>query len=185
MTPNDGPLHSEGQNDQMTVHGVAVSLFGVGALITGDSGVGKSECALDLLRRGHQLVADDAVIIVRKGDVLTAEAPELTFELLEIRGLGIVNVRQLFGPEAVAKKTAVDICIELKPWHSHEAVDRLGLEQLSVHLLGVDVAKYVLAVAGGRNTATLVETAVRVHLLRLRGENAAEKLITEHAKLLE
>jgi HPr kinase/phosphorylase len=154
-------------------------------LVEGKSGVGKSECALDLIMRGHQLVADDMVEIrrVRPGQ-LVGSAPELLREHMEIRGLGILNVRELFGVSAVSGPKAIGLGIRLERWAEAREVDRLGLDARTVEVLGVAVPHFVLPVSPGRNLATLVETAVRVHLLRARGYNAAELFAARHAEAL-
>lgn len=168
-----------------TIHGVLMGMYGLGVLIIGESGIGKSECALELITRGHGLISDDVVLMKRIGDKLEGTSPELTFEHLEIRGLGIINVRDLFGGSAIGKqRKTVDLCVELKKWDEVEEVERLGLETKEKEIFGVKVPKFQLPVSPGRNTSTLVETAIRVHLLRLNGYDAAQKLIERHTKLL-
>ena len=164
-----------------TRHGVLLDLYGLGVLIEGKSGVGKSECALDLIMRGHQLVADDLVEIRRqRPGLLTGGAPDLLREHMEIRGLGILNIRELFGVSAVSGPKQLGLNIRLERWVDATEVDRLGLEERTVDILGVAVPYFVLPVSPGRNLATLVETAVRVHLMRLRGYNAAESFVARH-----
>jgi HPr kinase/phosphorylase len=166
-------------------HGVLLDLYGLGVLLEGKSGVGKSECALDLLVRGHRLVADDMVEIRRAGrSRLTGGAPEMLRELMEIRGLGILNVRELFGAAAVGGPRSVDLAIRLERWEEAREVERLGLDARTTEILGVSIPHFVLPVSPGRNLATLVETAVRVHLLRERGYNAAHELAGRHADTL-
>jgi HPr kinase/phosphorylase len=166
-------------------HGVLLDLYGLGVLIEGKSGVGKSECALDLIMRGHQLVADDLVEVRRRRPgQLVGSAPDLLREHMEIRGLGILNIRELFGVSAVSGPKQVGLDIRLQRWEEATEVDRLGLEERTVDILGVAVPHFVLPVSPGRNLSTLVETAVRVHLLRLRGYNAAENFVERHAKSL-
>lgn len=170
---------------QKIVHGVLVGMYGIGVLILGDSGIGKSECALDLIIRGHNLISDDSVIIKRIGNKAQGSSPELTYEHLEIRGLGIINVREVFGVTAIGKqKKQIDLCIELKKWNEMEDVERLGLESKEEEILGLNVTKFILPVSSGRNTSTLVETAIRLHLSRLNGSDAAQRLIEQQAKLL-
>lgn len=170
---------------QTTIHGVLVGMYGLGVLILGESGIGKSECALDLITRGHGLISDDIILVKRIGDKLEGTSPELTFEHLEIRGLGIINVRDLFGGSAIGKqKKTIDLCVELKKWDEVEEVERLGLETREEEIFGVKVPKFMLPVSSGRNLSTLVETAIRVHLLRLNGYDAAQKLIEKHTKML-
>ena len=166
-------------------HGVLLDLYGLGVLIEGKSGVGKSECALDLIMRGHQLVSDDLVEVRRtRPGQLVGAAPELLREHMEIRGLGILNIRELFGVSAVSGPKQVGLNIRLQRWEEATEVDRLGLEERNVEILGVAVPFFVLPVSPGRNLATLVETAVRVHLMRLGGHNAAERFVERHAGLV-
>jgi HPr kinase/phosphorylase len=168
-----------------TRHGVLLDLYGLGVLIEGASGVGKSECALDLITRGHQLVADDIVVVRRtRPGHLVGSTPDLLREHMEIRGLGIINVRELFGVSAVSGPKQVGLGIRLERWDEAKEVERLGLDARTVDILEVSVPYFVLPVSPGRNLATLVETAVRVHLLRLRGYNAAELLVERHGRAL-
>lgn len=162
-----------------------MEMFGIGVIFTGESGIGKSECALDLLRRGHRLVADDAVHVSRNGDELIGEAPRLTFELLEIRGLGIVNIRELYGISSICRRIALGLSIELRKFRAAEPIERLGFESLEESLLGVSIPKFILPVTAGRNLSTLVETAVRVYLLRLEGKDPVEKLLRDHSEMLK
>lgn len=170
---------------QAIVHGVLVGMYGIGVLLLGESGIGKSECALDLIKSGHQLVADDAVAVKRINGALKGSSPELTYEHLEVRGLGIVNVRTLFGVWAVAPPKRIVLCIEFKNRRDAPDIERLGLETHEEEILGVKIAKFVLPVSAGRNLATLVETAVRVYLLRISGgTDAARALVEKHAAML-
>ena len=171
---------------QITLHGVLLGIYDIGVLIIGESGIGKSECALDLITRGHSLVSDDAVCIKKIGSRLEGQSPELTFEHIEIRGLGILNIRDLFGVSSVRKCKSIALCIELKKWQDVEEIERIGLEMQQEDIFGIKLPKVVLPVSSGKNLSTLVETAVRVHLLRASGYNAAQKLIEKHtAKLGE
>lgn len=145
-----------------TVHGVFLNVFDVGTLLIGESGVGKSECALELLSRGHELVADDAVNIQRTGDLLYGESSELLSGLLEIRGIGIVDVRQMFGPASVGQRQAVELCIEFQDRDADDEDDRIAAGMQEFELLGVRVSKFVFAVGHGRPLALLVETAVKL-----------------------
>ncbi|HYN85940.1 MAG TPA: HPr(Ser) kinase/phosphatase [Pyrinomonadaceae bacterium] len=166
-------------------HGVLLEIYGLGVLIEGKSGVGKSECALDLIMRGQRLVSDDAVEVRRTGpETLRGSAPPLLSEHMEIRGLGILNVRDLFGVSAISKSVRVSLSIRLERWEETREVDRLGLDAQTVEILGVHVPHVLLPVSPGRNLSTLVETAVRVHLLRARGYNAARDLVARHDELL-
>lgn len=166
-------------------HGVLLDVYGLGVLLEGSSGIGKSECALDLITRGHRLVADD-VIEIRciSAERLVGSAPELIREHLEIRGLGIINIRDLFGVSAITNIKTVDLSIRLERWEETAEVDRLGIDPQAVQILGVSVPLVVLPVSPGRNLATLVETAVRVQLLRARGYDAAQAFVARHLELL-
>lgn len=169
---------------QTTVHGVLMGMYGLGVLLTGDSGIGKSECALDLITRGHRLVADDTVIIKKIGEKIMGLAPELTAEYLEIRGLGIINIRDLFGVSSVGKMKEINLCIELRKWNETIEIERLGLERKKEEIFNVEVSKFVLPVSSGRNISTLVETAVRIYLLRSAGFDGAQKLIEKHTAIV-
>ena len=160
-------------------------MYGIGVLILGDSGIGKSECALDLISRGHRLIADDAVKIKKIGDQITGESPEITYEHLEIRGLGILNVREIFGVSSVGKKKRIELIIELKAWNEVIDVERFGLELQEEKLFEVKVNKFILPVSVGRNLATLIETAVRLYLLKTAGFNAAQKLFEKHSAIVQ
>jgi len=168
-----------------TQHGVLLDLYGVGVLLTGESGMGKSECALDLVSRGHRLVADDAINLKRVGETILGEAPDILKEHLEIRGLGIINIRELFSVSAVTDSKAVSLCIQLERWEESSEVERLGIDRKTINILGVEIPLFVVPVSPGRNLSTLVETAVRVHLLRLQGHDAARNLIEKHDKMME
>src|SRR5437868_6206111 len=166
-------------------HGVLLDAYGVGVLLEGESGIGKSECALDLIGRGHRLVADDTVEVRRVGpEYLLGGAPELLREHMEIRGLGIINIRDLYGVAALSGPKQIGLAIRLERWRQSQAIDRLGVDASTIEILGVRVPHVLLPVSPGRNLATLVETALRVHLLRVRGYNAAERLVARHAELL-
>lgn len=163
-----------------TVHGVLMEVFGVGVLMSGESGIGKSECALDLIGRGHRLVSDDAVLMRRIGDRITGEAPEIIRDHLEIRGLGIINARALFGVSALADKANIQLCIEFVGEDVNREADRLGIETDSAEMLGLQLPRYVLPVRPGRNLATLAETAVRVFVSRSSSVNSADEIIARH-----
>jgi HPr kinase/phosphorylase len=167
---------------RVTVHGVLVDVYGVGVLLLGDSGVGKSECALDLVVRGHRLVSDDSVEITRNGKLLNGSGPELSLYHMEIRGLGLINIKDLFGVAAVRRKKDVDLVIRLDQWQEGKEYDRLGLDERSYGVLGLDVPFLEMPVAPGRNLAVLVEVASRNHLLRRRGYVPAREL-TERLRL--
>jgi HPr kinase/phosphorylase len=167
-------------------HGVLMDAYGLGVLLEGESGIGKSECALDLIGRGHRLIADDTVEIRRVGpEQLIGAAPELLREHMEIRGLGIINIRDLYGVAALSGPKQIGLSIRLERWQQAQAVDRLGIDARTIEILGVRVPHVLLPVSPGRNLATLVETALRVHLLRVRGYNAAERLVAKHNAMLQ
>lgn len=169
-----------------TIHGVLVDLYGLGVLLTGKSGLGKSECALDLISRGHRLVSDDVVELKLVADkTIIGSAPELLKEHLEIRGLGIINIRDLFSVSAISDSKKVSLCLRFEKWDEKSEVDRLGIDRRTEEILGVDVPLFVIPVSPARNLATIVETAVRVHLLKMRGHDAARKLIDKHTILME
>lgn len=166
----------------ISIHGVMIGMYGLGLLILGESGIGKSECALDLITRGHRLISDDVVTIKKIGDILEGSSPELTKEHLEIRGLGIVNVRDLFGVSAIGHNKQINLCIEFRKWEEFKDADRLGLKMQENEIFDINIPKFILPVSSGRNLSTLVETAVRVYLLKISGYDAAQKLIEKHDK---
>jgi HPr kinase/phosphorylase len=167
-------------------HGVLVDVLGLGVLVSGESGIGKSECALDLVVRGHRLVADDTVEIrCRAGAILVGRCPEFTRHHMEIRGLGIVNVTDLFGVSATRASKRVELVVRLERWDSGREYDRLGLESASIEILGVQVPLVTIPVATARNLAMLVEVAARNHLLRSRGRHAARLLASRLERRLE
>ncbi|CAN5622653.1 HPr(Ser) kinase/phosphatase [soil metagenome] len=169
---------------QITLHGVLIGMYELGVLLLGESGIGKSECALDLIARGHRLIADDAVLIKKLGENLEGFSPELTRGHLEIRGLGIINVRDLFGVSAIANCKKIELCIEFQKWKEVVKVERLGLDRQEEEIFGVKITKFILPVSAGRNLSTLVETAVRVHLLKVAGFDAAQKLVAKHSTIV-
>jgi len=169
---------------RVTVHGVLMNIFGFGVLIIGESGIGKSECALELIGRGHRLVSDDSVTLNRIGERIAGCAPDLTRDHVEIRGLGVIDVRELFGMSALSAGVDVEFCLEFAASTDGTASDRLGLESIDHDFLGLSIPKYMLPVRPGRNLATLAETAVRVFLSRKAGSNATMKLIETHAAMI-
>ena len=176
--------------DQMapreTRHGVLMDILGLGVFISGESGIGKSECALDLIGRGHRLVADDAVEIrCRSEAILIGTCPELTRHHVEIRGLGLVNVTDLFGVSSTRSSKRVELVVQLERWEAGREYDRLGLETATVEILGVPVPLVTMPVAPGRNLAMLVEVAARNQLLRSRGRHAARLLAERLERRLE
>lgn len=161
-----------------TIHGVLLDVHGVGLLLIGPSAVGKSECALFLLERGHRLVADDRVELVRlPRDSIEGSSPELLRNHLELRGIGIVNVRDLFGAAAVRDRKNVNLIIELCQFDELENYDRLGLEDRSVELLGASIPSLRIPIRPGRNMAVILEVAARNHLLKIQGRHAAQSFV--------
>jgi HPr kinase/phosphorylase len=163
--------------ERQIVHAVLMDILGLGVLITGESGIGKSECALDLIVRGHRLVADDTVEVRRRAEsVLIGTCPELTRHHMELRGLGVISVRELFGIASVRRSKRVEFVVQLERWEPGREYDRLGLDDAFEEILAVRVPLVRMPVAPGRSVATLVEVAARNQLLRLRGRHAARDL---------
>src|SRR6476619_3803420 len=159
------------------IHGVLLDILGLGVLVVGESGIGKSECALDLVVRGHRLVADDTVEIRRRGETtLIGTCPELTRHHMEIRGLGLINVRDLFGVAAIRNAKRIELVVQLERWDPDRDYERLGLDELRYEILGLKVPLISMPVAPGRSLGVLVEVAARNQLLRTRGLNAARDL---------
>lgn len=159
-----------------TLHGVLVDVLGVGILILGKSGIGKSECALDLVMRGHRLVADDIVEFKRKpGGAVYGRGNELIGHHMEIRGLGIINIKDLFGISAVRDRKKLEMVVELVEWDEAVEYDRLGLDEKVHRLLDVEVPLLVVPVRPGRNLTTLIEVAARNHLLKQQGHHSAQE----------
>ena len=158
-----------------SLHGVLTDVFGVGVLLLGKSGIGKSEIGLDLVMRGHRLVADDIVNLFRRGVDVYGFGNDLIQHHMEIRGLGIINIKDLFGVAAVRDRKKIELVIELVEWDPKAEYDRLGLDQESMNIVGVEVPHAVVPVRPGRNMTTIVEVAARNHLLKLRGHNPAQE----------
>jgi len=162
------------------VHGVLMDILGLGVLIVGESGIGKSECALDLVVRGHRLVADDVVELRRRGETTVIGAcPELTRHHMEVRGLGVINIRDLFGVASTRASKRIELVVQLERWRDGDGAhdrDRLGLEDAFHDLLGLKVPLVRMPVAPGRSLAILVEVAARNQILRARGRHAAREL---------
>lgn len=159
------------------IHGVLLDILGLGVLMIGESGIGKSECALDLVVRGHRLVADDAVEVRRRAaSIVIGSCPELTRHHMEVRGLGVINLRDLFGVASTRSSKRVELVVQLERWDPHREYDRLGLDASFFELLGLRIPLIRMPVAPGRNLAILVEVAARNQLLRARGSNAAREL---------
>ena len=162
---------------RQVIHGVLMDILGLGVLIVGESGIGKSECALDLVVRGHRLVADDAVEVRRRAETaVIGTCPELTRHHMEVRGLGVINIRDLFGVASTRTSKRVELVVQLERWDPSREYDRLGLEETFYDLLGLNVPLIRMPVAPGRNLAILVEVAARNQLLRSRGRHAARDL---------
>jgi HPr kinase/phosphorylase len=165
--------------ERQVMHGVLMDMLGLGVLIIGESGIGKSECALDLVVRGHRLVADDTVEIRRRGETtLIGTCPELTRHHMEIRGLGLINVRDLFGVAAIRNAKRVELVVQLERWDPDREYERLGLDEPRYDILGLKVPLIRMPVAPGRSLGVLVEVAARNQLLRTRGLHAARDLAT-------
>ena len=158
---------------RLHLHSVLMDVFGVGVLITGESGIGKSECALDLIDRGHRLVADDVVELKRMSDALEGWSPELTRYHMEVRGLGVINIKDLYGVSSIRVSTRVELVVNLERWEAGSEYERLGLNDQSFVLLGVALPLVRMPVAPGRNLAILVEVAARDRLLKAGGHNAS------------
>ena len=161
---------------QTVVHGVLLDVYGLGVLLMGDSGVGKSECAIDLVVRGHRLVSDDVVEIKQLGDHLVGTGPEMTRYHMELRGVGIINVKDLFGVASVRLTKFVEFLIKLDPWKPGKKYDRLGLDDIGYEILGVTLPYVEMPVGPGRNLSVLIEVAARNHLLKLKGYHPAREL---------
>ena len=171
---------------RVTMHGVLVEVYGEGLLITGDSGVGKSETALELIKRGHRLIADDAVIIRRTSrETLIGTAPPLIRYYMELRGIGVINARHIFGVGAVKPETNVDLVVNFELWDDNKAYDRLGLETEYTTILGVEMPCYTIPVRPGRNLAVILELAAMNNRQKKMGYNAAEALAREHDRLVD
>ena len=160
-----------------TEHGVLVDVLEIGIMILGKSGIGKSECALDLVQRGHQLVADDVIEIYKESPTkLVGRCSELIRHHMEVRGLGIINIEELFGISAVRGMKTIDLVVELVEWRENEEYERLGLEYKKHTFLGIDVPMLTIPVSPGRNISTIVEVAARNQLLRQMGRHPAMAL---------
>ena len=161
---------------RITRHGVLVEVYGEGVLLLGDSGVGKSETAIELVKRGHRLIADDAVEIKKvSATTLVGRAPEIIRHYVELRGIGIVDVRRLFGMGAVKETEKIDLVINLENWQQGKMYDRLGLESTTVDILGINVPSIVLPVCPGRNLSVVIEVAAMNNRQKRMGYNTAEE----------
>lgn len=161
---------------RITRHGVLMEVYGEGILLVGESGIGKSEAAVELLKRGHRLIADDAVEIRRvSGNALVGNAPELIRNYIELRGIGIVNVAKLFGMGAVKPENTINMVVNIVPWKTQEVYDRLGLEDQYMDILGVKVPMYTIPITPGRNLAVILEVAAMNNRQRQMGYNSAKE----------
>jgi HPr kinase/phosphorylase len=168
-----------------TIHGVLVDIYGIGILISGTSGIGKSETALELVKRGHRLIADDAVEIRQSApNVLVGNAPELIKHLLEIRGVGIINVMTLFGAGAIRNNTRISVVINLEIWQQDKQYDRLGLDEETTKIIDTDVPLVTIPVRPGRNLAVIVEVAAMNYRLKRMGYNAAQQFTNKLTETL-
>jgi HPr kinase/phosphorylase len=158
-----------------TIHGSLADVFGVGLLFIGKSGIGKSECVLDLVERGHRLVADDLVITSRRGtDVLIGRGHELQRHFMEVRGIGLVDVRAIFGVRAVRQQKRVEVVVQLEEWNSEAVVDRTGLDGVTMTILDIPIPKITVPLNPGKNITVVAEVIAMNHLLRYSGVNSAE-----------
>ena len=161
---------------RVTRHGVLMEVYGEGVLLTGESGIGKSEAAVELLKRGHRLISDDAVEIKKiSGNSLIGSAPELIRDYVELRGIGIINVAKLFGMGAVKIENTIDLVVNIVPWNTHEVYDRLGLEDQYTEILGVKIPMNTIPITPGRNLAVILEVAAMNNRQRKFGYNPAQE----------
>ena len=161
----------------ISIHGVLVDVFGEGVLIMGESGIGKSEAALELIKRGHRLVSDDVVEIRRVSDeTIIGSAPDITRHFIELRGIGIIDVKTLFGVESVKDTQAIDMVIKLEEWDREKEYDRLGMEDQYTEFLGNKVVCHSIPIRPGRNLAIIVESAAVNYRQKKMGYNAAREL---------
>jgi HPr kinase/phosphorylase len=184
------PFLQEAFAPRTTVHGSLADVYGVGLLFVGRSGIGKSECVLDLVERGHRLVADDVVHVIRRGtDVLIGRGHELSHHYMEIRGVGLVDVRALFGIRSVRQQKRIEVVVELQDWDSTREADRTGLDMQTTEILGVEVPKVVVPLNPGKNITVISEVVSMNHLLRYSGYDPAhafnERLIQRMAQQRE
>lgn len=171
---------------RITRHGVLVEVYGEGVLMVGDSGVGKSETAVELLKRGHRLIADDAVILKRvSGRTVVGTSPDLIRHLIELRGIGIVDVRRIFGMGAIKESERVDLVVQLELWDESKQYDRMGLEYENYEILGLNIPAVTIPIRPGRNLALIIEIAAMNIRLRRMGYNSAQELNTRIMEAME
>ncbi len=172
--------------ERKCVHGVLMDIFGMGVLITGNSGIGKSECALDLITKGHRLVSDDVTELEKRGSgiVLGRGAGEIK-HFMEIRGLGIINIKDLFGMSSIMEEKQVSLVVELEEWSSKKEYDRSGLEEKTYEVFGVKIPSLLIPVSPARNLSTLLEVAVRNFILKQGGVDSAKSFEGTHQRIIE
>ncbi len=181
-----GSILEDSLAERTVLHGVLLDVLGLGILIVGESGIGKSECALDLIVRGHRLVADDAVEIRRRAEtILIGSCPELTRHHMELRGLGVINVKELFGIASTRSSKRVELVVQLERWDQGRHYERLGLDDAYHEVLGLRIPLIRMPVAPGRNIAILIEVAARNQLLRVRGHHTARELAARLERTLQ
>lgn len=177
---------SQNMAPMVTRHGVLLDIYGEGVLITGESGIGKSETAIELIKRGHRLIADDAVEIRQiVGSRLVGAAPELIRYYMELRGIGVVDVRRLFGMSAVKNESFIDLLVNLEPWRDGSVYDRLGADETFTELLDVSIPTLTIPVKPGRNLAVIIEVAAMNHRNKEMGHNSALEFSREVDAMLE
>ena len=169
----------------VTRHGVLLDIYGEGVLIIGESGIGKSETAIELVKRGHRLVADDAVDIRRVSNQLIGKAPALIRHYIELRGIGLIDLQQLFGMGAVKQESQIDLVVGMEPWQQDKFYDRFGLDEQTMNILGVELPQVTIPVQPGRNLAVIVEVAAMNNRHKRYGFNSAEKMAQRLAQLNE
>ena len=162
----------------VTEHGVLMEVFGVGILLTGKSGVGKSETAMELIKRGHRLIADDNVIIKEIANELYGTAPDIIRYFMELRGIGIINVKSMYGSGSVLDEKKIQLVIQLENWQHGKEYDRIGDEMATTSYFGINIPKLIIPVSPGRNLAIIIEVAARNFRLKSMGYDASEELIT-------
>jgi HPr kinase/phosphorylase len=176
----------EAGSSRVILSGGFLQIFGLGVIITGHSGIGKSESALELVSRGHRFISDDVVELIRRKDGrLVGQSPGLSRYFMEIRGLGIINIKEIFGSKAICRQSKVDLIVWLKKWQKGDEYDRLGLEfPADYEILGVKMPQLIIPVAPGRTIALLIEVACKVHILRKRGYHASHEIVKKLDKAL-
>ena len=163
---------------QTTIHGSLVDVYGVGLLYTGISGIGKSECALDLAERGHRLVADDVVKITKKApELIVGQPDEKLGHHMEVRGIGIIDIEKLFGIRAIRVQKRIEVEVRLERWEEGKEYDRLGIDEHKTTILGVDIPYVVIPVSPGKNITVISEVISMNHMLKIYGENTAQRFI--------